>query len=199
MKNNLTILVMALMSAAGFSQEYKAKIGQTACECFKKVKAESPDPELLETKMGFCIINAAEPYAKQLKKEYDLDILGDQSSETGKLIATLMLKECPDLFMEMVNSEKKGSIGKASLGTSVSGTVTRIEKGNFIIFHVIGEDGNLIKLYWVTAIDSGLDLPREYQSLLNKKINAVYEKNEIFDPGINDYRNINIISTLKKD
>lgn len=199
MKNNLTVLVMVLLSAAGFSQEYKAKIGQTACECFKKVKAENPDPEVLETKMGFCIINAAEPYAKQLKKEYNLDILRDQSSETGKVVATLILKECPDLFMEMINLETKGSTGKTSPGMSVSGTVTRIEKGNFIIFHVIGEDGNLIKLYWVTSIDSGLDLPREYQSLLNKKINAVYEKNEIFDPTTNDYRNINIISALKKD
>ncbi len=189
----------ALISAAGFSQEYKAKIGQTACECFKKVKAENPDPKVLETKMGFCIINAAEPYAKQLKKEYNLDILRDQSSETGQVVAAMILRECPGLFMEMINLEKKGSAGKASPGISVSGTVTRIEKGNFIIFHVTGEDGNLIRLHWVTAIDSGLDLPREYNSLLNKKIDAVYEKNEIFDPGINDYRNINIISSLKKD
>lgn len=193
------VLVTALISAAGFSQEYKAKIGQTACECFKKVKAESSDPETLKTKIGFCIINAAEPYTEELKKEYNLDILRDQSSETGKVVAAMILRECPGLFMEMVNSEKKDRPDAGSSGIPVSGTVTRIEKKNFVIFHLMGEDGNLTRLYWVTPIGSGLDLPREYKSLLNKKIDAVYEKNEIFDPGINDYRNINIISSLKKD
>ncbi|WP_295232509.1 hypothetical protein [uncultured Chryseobacterium sp.] len=199
MKKNLLALLLVQLSTATFSQDYQAKIGQSACECFKKVKAENPDPGTLETKLGFCIINAAEPYAKQLKNDYNLDILRDESSESGKLIATLILKECPDLFMEMVENEKKDDTSEKSAERSVSGTVTRIEKDGFIAFHILGEDGNLTKLYWVTSVQSGLDLPKEYPSLLHKKVTARYYRTEIFDSGLNAYRNLNIISAMKKD
>jgi len=199
MKKTILALLLILLSATGFSQDYKAKIGISACECFKKLKAENTDPKILETKLGFCIINAAEPYAKQLKKEYDLDILHDESTETGKLVATWILKECPDLFLEMVDREEKSDTGMQSSEISVSGTVSRIEKDGFIVFHIMGADGNLTKLYWITAVRSGLDLPKEYPSLLNKKVSVRYYRNEIFDAGINSYRNLNIMSALKKD
>jgi len=199
MKKNLFALFLILLSTVAFSQEYKAKIGKSACECFKKVKAENPDPKTLETKLGFCIINAAEPYAKQLKNDYNLDILRDDSSETGNLIAALILKECPDLFMEMMENKKKDDGREQPSEQSVSGTVTRIEKDGFVAFHIVGEDGNLTKLYWVTSVQSGLDLPKVYPTLLNQKVTARYYRNEIFDAGLNAYRNLNIISALKKD
>lgn len=199
MKKNRLALLLILLSATGFSQDYKAKIAASACECFKKLKAENTDPKILETKLGFCIINAAEPYARQLKKEYNLDILRDESSETGKLMATWILKECPDLFLEMVDREEKSDSKVKPSDMSVSGTVSRIEKDGFVVFHIVGADGNLTKLYWITAVQSGLDLPKEYPSLLNKKVTVQYYRNEIFDAGINSYRNLNIISTLKKD
>ncbi|WP_294265831.1 hypothetical protein [uncultured Chryseobacterium sp.] len=199
MKKNLSALLLILLFATGFSQDYKAGIAISACECFKKLKAENTDPEILETKLGFCIINAAEPYAKQLKKEYNLDILRDESSETGKLVATWILKECPDLFLEMVDHEEKNGAKVRSSEMSVSGTVSRIEKDEFIVFHIVASDGNLTKLYWITTIQSGLDLPKEYASLLQKKVTFRYYRNEIFDAVTNNYRNLNIISALKMD
>lgn len=48
-------------------------------------------------------------------------------------------------------------------------------------------------------IESNLDLPTEYNSLVNKKINISYYTTEIFDAKINDYRNLNVISSLKTD
>uniref|UniRef100_A0AAU6WND6 Uncharacterized protein n=2 Tax=Chryseobacterium TaxID=59732 RepID=A0AAU6WND6_9FLAO len=82
---------------------------------------------------------------------------------------------------------------------SVSGTVSRIEKDEFIVFHIVASDGNLTKLYWITSIQSGLDLPKEYASLLQKKVTFRYYRNEIFDAATNNYRNLNIISALKMD
>lgn len=199
MKKNLSALLLILLSATGFSQDYKAKIALSACECFKKVKAENTDPRILETKLGFCIVNAAEPYTRELKKEYNLDILRDESSQTGKLVATWILKECPDLFMEMIDHEEKSDAKGQSSEMSVSGTVSRIEKEGFVVFHIVGADGNLTKLHWITAVQSGLDLPKEYLSLLQKKVTVRYYRSEIFDAGINSYRNLNIISALKKD
>ncbi|WP_435524158.1 hypothetical protein [Chryseobacterium indoltheticum] len=76
----------------------------------------------------------------------------------------------------------------------INGTVSKIEKENFIVFHVVGENKMLNKLYWISSVDSNLDLPKEYQTLLNKKVNISYFTMEIFDPKINDYKTLNIIS-----
>lgn len=99
MKNKVWIFLAVLISASGFSQDYQTKIARTTCECFNKAKAENPDPKTLEIKLGLCIIQGAQPYAKELKKDYNLDILQDDSSETGKLVATWLLKECPDRML----------------------------------------------------------------------------------------------------
>lgn len=199
MKNKVWILLAVLISASGFSQDYQTKIARTTCECFNKAKAENPDSKTLEIKLGLCIIQGAQPYAKELKKDYNLDILQDDSSETGKLVATWLLKECPDRMLELFNPESNNTKKKDDSELLISGTVTKIEKDNFVIFHVAGDNKILTKLYWVTPIESNLDLQKEYGSLLNKKINAGYYPSEIFDAKINDYRKVNIISMLKTD
>ena len=198
-KNKVWIFFAVLISALGFSQDYQTEIARTTCECFSKAKAENPDSKTLEIKVGLCIIQGAQPYAKELKKDYNLDILKDDSSETGKLVATWLLKECPDRMMELFSPENNDTKKKDDSELLISGTVTKIEKDSFVMFHVAGDNKILTKLYWVAPIESNLDLPKEYGSLLNKKINAGYHTSEIFDAKINDYRKVNIISMLKTD
>ncbi|KQM30876.1 hypothetical protein ASE55_16990 [Chryseobacterium sp. Leaf201] len=194
------ILLAALLSVSGFSQDYKTKIAKNTCECFTKAKAENPDAKALEIKLGLCIIQGAQPYAAELKRDYNLDILQDNSSQTGKLVATWLLKECPDTFIELFklgeNGKNKGSRHSELL---INGTVTKIEKNSFVVFHLAGDNKILTKLYWVFPVESNRDLPNEYSTLLHKKVNVSYYPGEIFDAGINDYRKVNIISVLKTD
>ncbi|WP_155845835.1 hypothetical protein [Chryseobacterium gregarium] len=194
------IFLAALLSVLGFSQDYKTRIAKTTCECFTQAKAGNPDAKTLEIKLGLCIIQGAQPYAEELKKDYNLDILRDDSSETGKLVATWLMKECPDTFIEVFklgeNDKNKESRHSELL---ISGTVIKIEKNNFVVFHMAGDNRILNKLYWVFPVESNLDLPKEYSALLHKKVNVSYYPGEIFDAGINDYRKVNIISVLKTD
>lgn len=190
----------ALLPVLSFSQDYQTRIAKTTCECFTKAKAENPDAEALEIKLGLCIIQGAQPYAAELKKDYNLDILQDQSSETGKLVADWLLKECPDTFIELFklgeNDKNKDNPNSKLL---ISGTVKKIEKNGFVVFHLAGGNKTLTKLYWIFPVESNKDLPEEYNALLHKKVKVSYYPGEIFDTGINDYRKVNIISVLKTD
>ncbi|SDR01879.1 hypothetical protein SAMN05421664_3135 [Chryseobacterium soldanellicola] len=199
MMKNLLAVTLIFTSNFLFSQDYTKKIAKVTCECFTKAKAENPNSKNLEAQLGLCMIKAAEPYSKDLKKDYNIDILNDESSETGKLMGTWLLKECPDIFMEFVNMEEDKKTDESKPELLINGTITKIEKENFVIFHMIGDNKNLTKFYWVSNIVSNLDLPKEYNSLINKKVSISYYTTEIFDSKINDYRNLNIISSLKTD
>lgn len=181
-----------------WSQDYTAKIAKATCECFTKVKDENPSLKNKEVQLGVCMLTSVKPYAKEVKRDFNIDVINDDSAKTGEIIGKWLLAECPDIFLEMAameDTEKENT--KSQL--LISGTVKKIEKENFVIFHIIGENKNLTKFYWVSTVDSNLDLPKEYNTLVNKKVTINYYTTEIFDVKINDYRNLNIISGLKTE
>lgn len=203
MKNLLAVLLI-LISNLLFSQDYKKKIAKATCDCVAKVQNENKGGKTKEAQLGLCMISSSMPYAKELKKDYNIDIenLTDETSDKafenlGSAIGVMMTTECSDVFLKIMNDTDENNEAKSEL--LLNGTITKIEKENFVIFHVVGENKNLTKFYWVSNIESNLDLPKEYNSLINKKVSISYYTTEIFDAKINDYRNLNIISSLKTD
>jgi len=195
---NLSAFCLLLISSIAWSQDYTSKIAKETCECFTKVKSKYPNTKNLETQLGFCMLKSVQPYAKEVKRDFNIDVINDNSEKTGEIIGKWLVAECPDIFLEMVSStEDDRDVAKSQL--LMNGTVKKIEKENFVIFHLVGENNNLTKFYWVSNVESNLDLPKEYNALLNKKVNISYYTTEIFDVKINDYRNLNIISSLKTD
>ncbi|CAD7812412.1 hypothetical protein CHRY9390_02509 [Chryseobacterium aquaeductus] len=204
MMKNLLAAFLLLFSNFVFSQDYKKKIAKASCDCIAKVGDEIKDSKTKEMKLGLCMITASMPYSKELKRDYNIDVnnIGDESNkpfeELGGKIGLLMATECSDVFMKMF-AENSDTSNTSDSELLLSGTLKKIEKDNFVVFHIVGENNNLTKFYWVSSIMSNLDLPKEYNSLLNKKVNISYYTTEIFDAKINDYRNLNIISSLKTD
>ena len=204
MKKNVFVLLLFFISQFAFSQDYKKKIAKSSCDCITKVGNEIKDSKTREMKLGLCMITASMPYSKELKRDYNIDVNNindktDKSFETlGSTIGLLMATECSDVFMTLFadNNETSGVSNSEFL---LNGTIKKIEKDNFVVFHLVGDNNNLTKFYWVSNIESNLDLPKEYNSLINKKVNVSYFTKEIFDARINDYRNLNIISSLKTD
>lgn len=205
MKKNILITLSVFISGFVFSQDYKQKIAKATCDCVAKVKSENKNSKNLEAQLGICMLKASSPYAAELKRDYNIDVSkADAFDDNNKAmddfagaIGIAMVSECSDVFLEIMNSKEGAQEGEAQL--LISGTITKIEKENFVIFHVVGDNKNLTKLYWISNIESNLDLPKEYNSLINKKVSISYYTSEIFDAKINDYKNVNIISGLKTD
>lgn len=200
MKKNL-FLLLALCSSLVWAQDYKKSFAKNMCECVYNLNTENISKKELTTQFGLCAFKEAAPFKKEIKKEYNIDLDNDIINEEkmkdfGVKSGMMMMTECPDVFMKIMGNEKSEEEADQLL---ISGTISKIEKGNFIVFHIVGENKNLTKLYWISPIESNLDLPNEYPSILNKKVTVSYYTSEIFDPKINDYKNMNIISGLKTE
>lgn len=194
-----------LISNFALSQDYKSKFSKSVCECITKLDAANKTKQEMSTQFGLCAFKHAAPYKKELKRDFDIDLVADISDQKkmesfGVQVGMLMLNDCPEILVAMnKDSDDSEGVSDESSYQLLSGTVKKIEKDNFVIFHVVGENNNLTKFYWVSNIESNLDLPKEYNILVNKKVNISYYTTEIFDVKMNDYRNLNIISSLKTE
>lgn len=170
MIKKLPAILLLIVSNLVFGQDYKAKLSKASCDCLQKADAENKDRAVITAQMGLCMLKMSSPYSNEIKRDYGIDIIKDISDsekmkELGVQIGILMLNECQELFEKVTRNVEAENDTDENSYLLLSGTVKKIEKDNFVIFHVVGENNNLTKFYWVSKIESNLDLSKEYNSL----------------------------------
>ena len=195
----ITILCSISISTLAFSQDYMDEIVLKACECSNSV-SDSLDSEKFNMKLGLCIIDAATPYEKQLKKDYDIDLnkIDTQGEELGRIIGLKMVSVCPDALMQIANIVNEPG-GDQILDSTIEGQITKIEENKFVVFSVKEETGKVTKFYWLTFIetDFNFDFASQYKSLKDKDVRITFISQEFFDYRIAEYRTFNIIQRIE--
>jgi len=149
-------------------------------------------------KIGLCMIDAAMPYRKQLKHDYDIDLdkMDAQVGEKlGKLIGIKMAVVCPDGLSRITKRATK-NIELDQNEKIIEGVVTKIENANFVVFSLRDDFGKIYKFHWMSFIHSDVELTANYNTLMGKTIKITYNKKDFFDPNILEYRQYNIISKI---
>jgi len=212
MKKFFFASVLFIFSANCYSQAWMDNLSNDVCNCIANLP-DSLKPEEAQMKLGLCMIEAAYPYKKGLKKEYgiNMDKIDTQGEELGKIIGLKAAMKCPDTFMKLVNIVEPGSSSSTkSLNATettessdpklesnqFSGKVSKIDSANFIVFSVRSPEGKTEKFYWITKVSSQTDLTNNYNKFLTKEVNLSYYSQEIFDPRINEYRWVKVLSEL---
>ena len=79
----------------------------------------------------------------------------------------------------------------------LKGKITNIEKDLFVVITIEETNGKTTKLLWLNFVQSNIDLPSKWESLVGKNVSINYNSNaQFFDPKINDYRIFLIIDKL---
>jgi hypothetical protein len=179
------------------AQDYLEKIAGETCSCAKSI------PDSLETQrtyleLGSCMLRVAEPYKKQLKKDYafDLDDIESGAKSLGKIVGLKMATICPDVLLRLNQKKKEGE--KTLQTEFFQGRVTKIEKDFFVIFSINDNAGKSLKFYWLTNAESNIELVNKYEQLFDKDVKVKYHLMTLFDPKINDYRSFNVIDKIEQ-
>jgi hypothetical protein len=196
MKFLFTVIVL-FVTASLSAQEYLEKIANETCSCSKSVP-DSLETRRLYLELGSCMLKAAGPYKKQLKKDHaiDLDDIENGPMNLGKVVGLKMATICPDMLMKFGNKKKEGE--KTPEYESFQGRVTKIEKDFFVIFSINDNAGKSLKFYWLTNTESNIELVNKYEQLFDKDVKVKYHVMNLFDPKINDYRNFNVIDKIEQ-
>lgn len=145
------------------------------------------------------MIVAAEPYRKQLKKEHNIDFdkIEVDGEKLGKLIGIKMAATCPELILTVAKKSGKGN-GEAAPaeGKSFEGIITKIENDFFVVLHIKDGSGKTNKFYWLTYVESGVDVIDGQGSMVGSSVTLTYRTEEFFDPKIKEYRPFSVIEKL---
>lgn len=198
MHRNLYLLLFLILSLHGVAQEYMDFIAQESCECMDKLDPNLSN-EQITMQAGICMIKAASPYEKKLKKDYGINManLVEAGEQLGQVIALRMVEYCPAsllMLAERVNDQEET---EETTTNSVIGTIMQVEVQPFVCFTIKTNDGKSGKYYWLTFVESNLDLTNNFGTMQDKVVECTYESVEVFDPRIGEYRNINVLNSLQ--
>lgn len=198
MKKNLLLFVLIFSSTAVFAQDYMDDIASKACDCLNSI-TPGLDKDRYSMELGLCVIEAASPYQKELKKDYKIDFnkIDKQGAELGRIIGLRMVGFCPDALVKLVGEteEQKTEVAAKSI---IEGQVTKIVDDKFIEFSIKDDFGKISKYYWFTFIESNMELSSSYNTLLEQFVQITFIPQEFFDARIGEYRTFNVIEKLQR-
>ena len=76
------------------------------------------------------------------------------------------------------------------------GVISKVEDDQFVIFSVKNELGRNTKFYWLTFVESNIELSFKYKSLVDDLVKITYVSQEFYDARIGEYRIFNIIHSF---
>ena len=195
------ILLFTLLIANNSSaQDYMDKIIDDTCNCLSKI-SDSIVGEDFNMQMGVCMINAASPYKKKIKKDHKIDMnnINEEGEALGELIGIKMIDVCPNILIEISKrSNQPVQEEEIIVQNTITGKITKIEEDQFVSFSLKDGEGKTKKFYWLNHIESDIDLYTEYKNLKHKAVKITYRSEEFFDPRIGEYHTFNIISKIEK-
>ncbi len=195
MKHLFTLTILALSLLSVNAQDYMDKIAKESCSCVENIE-NNDDPMRFQMELGLCMINAATPYTKEIKKDYNIDLkyIETQGEELGRVVGLKMAGVCPDVMMKLAQTTEKAS--PENMTESYIGTVTQVGNDQFVVVSVKNKAGKEVKFFWLTFIKSEQDLVNTYSKLKGKTVEVVSVSQEFFDHRISEYRPFNIIVSL---
>ncbi|MBC7450795.1 MAG: hypothetical protein H7259_04840 [Cytophagales bacterium] len=172
------------------------KIVKESCSCADNV-SDTLQTEERNMQLGLCMINAAMPYKKQLKKDYDIDMdkIETEGEKIGRFFGLKMASVCPNVLMKMSQGAKEKEA--SSEVKSIKGIITAIESDFFVTFSLKDNTGKVTKFYWLTFIESEIELVDSYKTMMGRSVEIQYEAQDFYDPKIQDYRLFNVILQLE--
>ncbi len=198
MKRIVLISCLILMALPGFSQDYLDKIAEKCCECFTKFP-DSLTAEKLQMQLGLCMIDVATPYKKELKKNNGINMdnigSGTEGEKLGHLIGLKMAGICPEALIKLAG-ETKTKKAEKNLNQTVRGVVSKVENDCFVVFSVKDDTGKITKYYWLTFVESEMELTGNYATMTGKSVKITYDIQDFFDAKIKEYRQYYIVKKM---
>ena len=196
MKHILLISFLVLTVGRGLAQEYIDIITRKSCDRVEQVP-DTLKSEQFNMRLGLCMIEASMPYKKQIKKDFDIDLdkIDTEGAKLGRMLGVKMATVCPNTIVKMTQ-KMKGQTASSKVEQVSKGTVTKIENDFFVVLSLKDESGKITKYYWLTFIESAIDLTGAYSTLVGKTLHIGYVPQEFFDPKLQEYRQFFIIKKI---
>ncbi|MFA0964905.1 hypothetical protein AB9P05_24060 [Roseivirga sp. BDSF3-8] len=213
MKNVLIGTVMLLLTVTGTaqSQDVMDKVAEATCECFTNQAPSIKSAEQLQMQIALCGIQAATPYAKQIRKQHDFNI-ENLDDETGmekffEMLALRMVSSCPAFLqyvgenLDQINEiaeEDDYAEGESTGGGVITGTFSGLESKQFNVLYIEDESGRQHKLLWQEFFENANQVEGPAaKKLEGSRVKVYYIERDIYEPRLGEYIPMKIMRKLE--
>ncbi len=217
---------LAIVVCSSFSivsaQSYLDKMADEVCTCMDNL-----DPNLskddLTIQLGLCLMQSAQPYTKELKKNNGIDFTknaGKAGRKLGELVGLQMVSYCPGYLIAISGSGsssfkeeqvKRKSLKKTESGvevakekkeaiveskTTLEGKVVALKKGQFYTVSFTDKEGKTHKLLWLEYFKNADKLLNDLETTKTKEIEIEYEEKELYNIELDQYIKTKVITSL---
>ncbi|MCB0773262.1 MAG: hypothetical protein KJZ58_08705 [Flavobacteriales bacterium] len=203
----LSILTFSISSA---QDDVMDPIAEKACECLRDMDSTMTKEEM-QTTLGLCMLQAAEPYQKQLKKKYKVDLArSDKNAEEfGRMVGFRMASKCPKTFgalsmrLNAMDVEPPpppppgvGAGNYTAPAQSIVGKLTSVRSGQFLTLVVLTEDGRTLDFLLLGQAGNVANVLRQPDQGRGATGRWSYSVQELFDPLSRTYRPYYVVANF---
>jgi hypothetical protein len=182
------------------SQDIMDTLAISACECLQEDIGDFETEEERNLQLGMCILKAIGPNGEKLYEFYGEDFIldGNTGEKLGQQIGFRMVSICPEVFAGFVEEELRQDAEKEATQAEefLIGTVTKVESTQYVNFTVIDSNGKRQKLVWLYHFPNSDQYIDSYEELEGKDLMFNYSVEDVFDPRINEYTSVKIITGI---
>lgn len=208
MRSWLLLLVLFLIHGKVEAQEALDVIATKTCEC-----ATTMDTTLAtdarNMALGICMLQSAEPYKKELKKKYkiDMDRIEQDAEGLGRLVGYRMATKCPEQLARMVQKDSDLSeeppppppslpaeYVRKLIVQQTPGKLASVRSGQFLTLVVLAEDGRTLDLLLLGQAENVANLLRRPDQGRGATGIWSYSADELFDPLSRTFRPFYVIT-----
>jgi hypothetical protein len=201
MYRSLFTAILLLTLSLAQAQDVLDRISRETCDCINNMDKTEHQGESLQMQLGFCMLKAAGPYEKELRKQHKVDLsrLDHGTGERlGQLVGVRMAGMCPEVLMMIVDiSEETDAVNAEVVVAQVTGVVTGVRDRQFATILVKDGSGRTVELLRLEHFANADLLSSAGASSLRATFRYVVR--ELFDPVSGSYKPHNVLVGLEPE
>lgn len=196
----VALLLSGLLTDPVHGQDVLDKISGEICPCVGDLNGQVPK-DTLTIKLGVCMISAAMPYQKELKKKYGVDLKrldGPTGERLGQLVAVKLVTTCPgfaELAMRLAEEDAPPPPPGPSLRT-VQGTIQEITPSQFLTITVRTDHGPSYEFLLLDHVPNIEQVSQEPAKAKGFYAKWDYEEREFYDPYTRTYKTFRVLRSI---
>ncbi len=196
----VALLLSGLLTDPVHGQDVLDKISGEICPCVGDLNGQVPK-DTLTIKLGVCMISAAMPYQKELKKKYGVDLErldGPTGERLGQLVAVKLVTTCPgfaELAMRLAEEDAPPPPPGPSLRT-VQGTIQEITPSQFLTITVRTDHGPSYEFLLLDHVPNIEQVSQEPAKAKGFYAKWDYEEREFYDPYTRTYKTFRVLRSI---
>lgn len=196
----LLLLPALLATTAARAQDVLDRIATDACSCLEEQNVNDMKGEALQMQLGLCMMKAASPYEKELRKQYKVDMSrldAGAGERLGELVGMRLVAVCPS-FLTMVQQMQESEAAPAAAEVAVAkvtGVVTSVRDRQFSTVLVKDVSGRTVELLRLEHFPNADRLAGAAATEVRGTF--LFTVKELFDPVAGTYRPHNVLVGLE--